>query len=365
MEGLVMLFDFYRGKTVLITGNTGFKGSWLSEILLLCGANVVGYSLEPSTNPNLFELAGLRERMTTIYGDVRDLNKLVETIDHFQPDIVFHLAAQPIVLTGYKEPSYTYEVNVLGTVNVLEAIRRIGCVKSFLNVTTDKVYENNDQANYAFRESDKLDGFDPYSNSKSCSELVTHCYKKSFFSESQTMISTARAGNVIGGGDFSPNRIIPDCVRAMEAHKIIEVRNSHSIRPYQFVLEPLFVYLLIAEKQYFDHNFSGYYNVGPDSCDAITTGELVNLFCKKWGGQAKWEDHSVANAPHEAGYLQLDNSLLKETFGWKPVFHIEQAIEKVVEWEKSRISAGCNHDLSIILGTMDKQIISFSEGFQL
>lgn len=329
------MLEFYKGKTVLITGHTGFKGSWLSEILLEAGAKVIGYSLEPPTKPNLFEICDLQHRMTNVVGDVRDFAHLSDVIRRYQPEIVFHLAAQPLVLDGYQKPAYTYEVNVMGTVNLLESIREIGCVKSFLNITTDKVYENLDFANHRFKEDEKLDGFDPYSNSKSCSELVTHSYKKSFFQNGQTAISTARAGNVIGGGDFSANRIIPDCIRAVESHKPIEVRNRNSTRPYQFVLEPLFVYLLIAEKQYIDSSFSGYYNVGPDKCDALTTGDLVSLFCKKWGSFASWEDHTLPNAPHEAGYLALDSSLIRRTFGWAPVVHIEEAVDKIIEWTKA------------------------------
>jgi CDP-glucose 4,6-dehydratase len=222
--------SFFKGKTVLITGHTGFKGSWLSEVLLNSGAHVVGYSLPAPTNPNLFDILGLANRLEDVEGDVRNFNLLLETIKRFKPDIVIHLAAQPIVLNGYKDPLYTYETNVIGTVNLLEAVRRVGCVKSFLNVTTDKVYENNDVKNHHFKEDEKLDGFDPYSNSKSCSELVTHCYNRSFFSNTETAVSTARAGNVIGGGDFSPDRIIPDCIRFTEKKQEILVRNSSSTR---------------------------------------------------------------------------------------------------------------------------------------
>jgi CDP-glucose 4,6-dehydratase len=237
LEGVVML-EFYKGKTVLVTGHTGFKGSWLCETLINAGAKVVGYSLEPPTNPSLFQLLKLDQRMVSVIGDIRDFDHLNGVIKKYKPEIVFHLAAQPIVLIGYQKPACTYHVNVMGTVNVLEAIRKAGCVKSFLNVTTDKVYENNDLENHPFKEDEKLDGFDPYSNSKSCSELVTHAYKKSFFADGKTAISTARAGNVIGGGDFSPDRIIPDCVRAVEAHKPVEVRNRFSTRPYQLFWNP-------------------------------------------------------------------------------------------------------------------------------
>ena len=333
LEGLVML-DFYKDKTILVTGHTGFKGAWLSEILINAGASVVGYSLDPPTKPSLFDLLDLDKRMISVIGDVRDFDRLNETVKKYKPKIVFHLAAQPIVLIGYQKPAYTYQVNVMGTVNILESIRGTDCVKSFLNITTDKVYENNDLENHPFKEDEKLDGFDPYSNSKSCSELVTHSYKKSFFGDGKTAISTARAGNVIGGGDFSPDRIIPDCVRAVETNRAIQVRNRFSTRPYQFVLEPLFVYLLIAKCQYEDGSKSGYYNVGPDSADFIATGDLVSLFCKKWGQGILFEDKTLPSAPHEAAFLSLDNTLIKKTFGWSSTYHIEETMDQIVSWTK-------------------------------
>jgi len=351
------MFDFYKGKTVLVTGHTGFKGSWLCRILINSGAKVVGYSLQPPTEPNLFGLANIGQQMTSIIGDVRDFDHLNGVIRKYRPEIIFHLAAQPIVLTSYEKPAYTYEVNAMGTVNVLEAIRKVGCVKSFLNVTTDKVYENNDSANHLFKEKDKLDGYDPYSNSKSCSELITHSYKKSFFSDGKTRISTARAGNVIGGGDFSLNRIIPDCVRAVEKKESINVRNRYSTRPYQFVLEPLFVYLLIAQKQYEDPAYAGYYNIGPDAEDFIATGDLVSLFCKKWGEGAAWQDLTIKDAPHEAAFLALDNSLLKKTFAWEPVYHIDETMDRIIEWTKAYFEG---KDLLVV---MDKQIEVFSKRF--
>jgi CDP-glucose 4,6-dehydratase len=353
------MWDFYKGKTVLVTGHTGFKGSWLCEILLEAGANVIGYSLEPSTKPSLFEMANLEKRMTSVIGDIRDYDHLNGVIKRYKPEIVFHLAAQPIVLIGYDKPAYTYNVNVMGTVNILEAIRKVGCVKSFVNITTDKVYLNDDVPDHPFKEDEPLDGFDPYSNSKSCSELVTHSYKKSFFKDTETAISTARAGNVIGGGDYSPNRIIPDCIRAVEAGQKIEIRNRHSTRPYQFVLEPLFVYMLIAEKQYQDKKYEGYYNVGPDKVDAVTTGDLVNLFIQKWGTGAEYEDRTIPNAPHEAGYLALDNSLVKKTFGWKPVYHVDEAIEQTVKFAKE----GDNAKSDVVIAVMKGQIESFAAKF--
>ena len=278
--------DFYRGKSVFVTGHTGFKGTWLCRMLVNAGAIVTGYSLEPPTEPNLFSMAGLEDRMTSVIGDIRDITYLKQSFEKACPEIVLHLAAQPIVRDSYKNPRYTYETNVMGTVNLLECVRAAPSVRSVLNVTTDKVYHNNEWC-WGYRENEPLDGFDPYSNSKSCSELVTHSYINSFFDKpDSSAVSTARAGNVIGGGDFANDRIIPDCVRAMKAGKVIGVRNPYSTRPYQHVLEPLAVYLTIAQKQYEDKKYAGFYNVGPDDCDCVATGELVNLFCSCWGERA-------------------------------------------------------------------------------
>ena len=331
------LEEFYKGKRVLVTGHTGFKGSWLCRILTLAGAEVTGYSLNPPTDPSLFEIAGIGTGLTSVIGDVRDLEHLEKAFEEARPEIVFHLAAQPIVRDSYKDPVYTYETNVMGTVHVLECIRRSGCVLSFLNVTTDKVYENREWE-YGYRETDPLDGYDPYSNSKSCSELVTHSYQKSFFQDGSCAISTARAGNVIGGGDFANDRIIPDCVRGMKERKPIGVRNPHSTRPFQLVLEPLAVYLTIAMAQWEDPSVQGYYNVGPDDCDCVTTGELVDLFCQYWGEGARWENH-FAGGPHEANFLKLDCSRVKKTFGWKPNTGIRQAVEWSVLWYKAWLAA--------------------------
>ena len=336
MEGLNML-EFYKGKRVFITGHTGFKGSWLCKILVNAGALVMGYSLESPTIPSLFEMVDIEKHIKSVIGDIRDYNSLKNAFDNFQPEIVFHLAAQPIVRDSYKDPKYTYETNVIGTVNILECVRNNNCVKSFLNVTTDKVYENNDLDNHGFIEDEKLDGFDPYSNSKSCSELVTHSYKKSFLND--IAVSTARAGNVIGGGDFANDRIVPDCVRAMYEGKDIIVRNPYSTRPYQHVLEPLFAYLMIAQKQYENANYQGWYNVGPDYIDCFETGKLVDMFCKFWGNGAKWIG-KYDGGPHEASFLKLDCTKLKRTFNWKPVWNLKKAIEKTVEWYKCWLSNG-------------------------
>ena len=283
------LLDFYKGKRVLVTGDTGFKGSWLVRILHLAGAEVTGYALKAPTEPSMFEIPHLGETIHHVDGDVRDFVHLKQVFDETKPEIVLHLAAQPIVRESYKDPVGTYETNVMGTVNILEAVRQTKSVKSFLNVTTDKVYKNNEWE-WGYREIDELDGYDPYSNSKSCSELVTHSYEKSFLKEAGVAVSTARAGNVIGGGDFAPDRIIPDCVRAVAKGEKIAVRNPHSTRPYQHVLEPLGAYLMIAQAQYENPACTGSYNVGPGDDDCITTGQLADLFCNSWGGEAAWEN---------------------------------------------------------------------------
>ena len=345
--------SFYKDKKVLITGHTGFKGTWLSKMLVNAGAIVTGYSLTPPTQPNLFDISGLNGKMTSIIGDIRDFEKLKEVFDSSQPEIVFHLAAQPIVRDSYKDPRYTYDTNVMGTVNLLECVRLSSCVRSILNVTTDKVYQNNEWC-WGYRENEPLDGFDPYSNSKSCSELVTHSYRNSFFADGSVAISTARAGNVIGGGDFANDRIIPDCVRAMKDNKTIIVRNPYSTRPYQHVLEPLYVYLTIAQKQYEDIKYADYYNVGPDDCDCVTTGDLVDLFCNYWGENAKWQNVAEANAPHEANFLKLDCSKIKSVFGWKPHWHIADAIEKTVEWSKVYLAG---EDVSAMMERQIKQYL--------
>lgn len=344
--------NFYKNKKVLVTGHTGFKGTWLCRILVNAGADVTGYSLNPPTNPSLFEITELEDKINSIIGDVRDLEHLKKVFEDVQPEIVFHLAAQPIVRDSYKDPVYTYETNVMGTVNIMECVRSNKCVKSVLNVTTDKVYHNNEWC-WGYREDEPLNGFDPYSNSKSCSELVTHSYKNSFFVDGKVAVSTARAGNVIGGGDFANDRIIPDCVRAMKTGKVIGVRNPYSTRPYQHVLEPLAVYLEIVEKQYKDIKFADYYNVGPDDCDCVTTGDLVNLFCKHWGEDAKWENKAETNAPHEANFLKLDCSKVKSTFGWTPKWHMEECMEMVCRFSKVWLSGG---DIS---AEMDAEIKEF------
>lgn len=366
-----MNIDFYKGKRILITGHTGFKGSWMCKALINAGADVTGYALKAPTKPSLFDMLELTSKMNSVEGDIRDLAHLLNVFEKVKPEIVIHMAAQPIVRDSYKNPVYTYETNVMGTVNVCEAVRLTPSVRSFVNVTTDKVYLNKEWQ-WGYRENEELNGFDPYSNSKSCSELVTSSYKNSFFTDEYYQknygldapaVSTCRAGNVIGGGDFANDRIIPDCIRAVSAENEIVVRNPYSTRPYQHVLEPVMVYLMIAEAQYKDKNLAGSYNVGPDDSDCWTTGELVQLFCDKWNAvlnsgmsneihHAKWINKHDGG-PHEANFLKLDCSKLKSTFGWKPVWNVETTMEKIVEWTVAYLTDG---DVAEV---MDKQIAEF------
>ena len=345
-----MMLDFYRDKRVFLTGHTGFKGTWLCRALLLAGADVTGYALEPPTAPSLFELTNTEKDIHHITGDVRDGGALAKAALGAKPDIVFHLAAQPIVRHSYREPAATYETNVMGTVNILEAARLAKSVKSFINVTTDKVYENMEWL-WGYREDENLLGRDPYSNSKSCSELVTYSYRKSFFSDDGApAISTARSGNVIGGGDYADDRIIPDCVRAVAGGAEIIIRNPLSTRPYQHVLECLYGYLLLAERQYNGggignnvgnnmgddvrgKSIEGAYNFGPDDESCVTNEELVNLFCRAWGAGAPWRVQGDGG-PHEANFLKLDCSKAKSVLGWNPRWDIKTAVDKVVEFAK-------------------------------
>ena len=377
-----MNLDFYKGKKILITGHTGFKGSWMCKALINAGADVTGYALAAPTEPSLFDMLGLASKMNSVEGDIRDLEHLLSVFESVKPEIVIHMAAQPIVRDSYKDPVYTYETNVMGTVNICEAVRRTPSVRSFVNVTTDKVYLNKEWQ-WGYRENEELNGFDPYSNSKSCSELVTSSYKNSFFTDEYYQanygvegpaVSTCRAGNVIGGGDFANDRIIPDCIRAVAAGQEIIVRNPYSTRPYEHVLEPVMAYLMVAEAQYKDKSFASSYNVGPNDSDCWTTGELVQLFCDKWNtavdcagaaagasagasglgalNKASWVNKHDGG-PHEANFLKLDCSKLKTTFGWSPVWNVETTMEKIVEWSVAYLIGG---DVGEV---MDKQIGEF------
>lgn len=331
-----MNLDFYKGKKVLVTGHTGFKGTWLCKMLLKQGAEVCGFALEPKAEQVLFELSKIEKDMQSVICDIRDYEALRKIYDSFAPEIVIHLAAQPIVKDSYIYPKLTYETNVLGTLNILECIRKTDCVRSFLNVTTEKVYENNEEENVTIDETFPLNGYDPYSNSKSCSDIITQCYKKCFLNEGRCAVSTARTSNAIGGGDFSQHRIISDCMKAAINGTDILVRNKYSERPYQYVLEPLSVYLKICQMQYDDISYQGSYNVAPDF--GIKTEKIVSLFCQKWGNYLKWIDCSV-EGPYEASLLKVSNMKLKETFGWKQKYSIEKTIEKIVEWTRCYITS--------------------------
>lgn len=348
------LENFFKGKRVFVTGHTGFKGTWLCKLLISFGAEVTGYSLIPKPYQVLYELSGIERHMNSIIGDVRSANTLKKSVETASPNIVIHLAAQAIVRDSYLKPRMTYETNTMGTVNILEALRRVEHVKSFLNVTTDKVYRNNEW-DWGYREIDEMGGGDPYSNSKACSELVTSGYKAAFFSEGGMSISTARAGNVIGGGDFAKDRIVPDCVRAALSGSTIVLRSPDSVRPYQHVLEPIVAYLIILQKQYENKEYEGSYNIGPNEDDCISTREIAELFCKAWGGKLTWITRND-DVWHEAKYLKLDCSRAKSKLNWQPRWKIKKAIEKTVEWTK----VFANHDN--VDRIMELQIEDFFKG---
>ncbi len=326
----------WKDARVFVTGHTGFKGAWLTKILTDVGARVTGYALEPPTSPALFHMVDYGG-LTSVTGDVRDMDAMWAAFEAAEPQFVIHMAAQPIVRDSYKEPAYTYGVNVMGTVNVLECVRRYGKVKSFLNVTTDKVYKNNEWE-WGYREVDELDGYDPYSNSKSCSEMVTASYRRSFFSDGGVAISTARAGNVIGGGDFATDRIVPDCVRAIEGSRDVVLRNPHSIRPFQHVLEPLFAYIDILLGQSRNPSLAGSYNVGPEDKDCVSAGEVIALFAERWPSLGFRVEGD--GGPHEANFLKLDCSKMKRVFGWSPVWNIRDAMDNTVEWYRTYVEGG-------------------------
>lgn len=345
------IVDFYKGKRVFITGHTGFKGTWLSNVLIQMGAEVTGYSncIEAQS---LYDITGTDSKMNSIIGDVRNIDDLKLNMKKANPEIVIHMAAQALVRDSYHNPVHTYDTNVMGTVNILEAVRYVNSVKSVINVTTDKVYENKEWA-WGYREDDNLCGRDPYSNSKSCSELVTYSYRQSFFGAGTSpAISTARSGNVIGGGDFSKDRIIPDCIKYASAEEDIIVRNPNSIRPYQHVLDCIYGYLQLAAKQHDNKHMEGCYNFGPSDGSIISTGELVDMFCRTWGNNTKWKSISSVG-PHESNYLKLDSSKSKSLLGWSPKWDIETAVLKTVEWSKACIF---EHDENKANEIIDKQI---------
>ena len=342
MVSLDQIQNFYRDKQVLITGHTGFKGSWLSMILYQLGANVYGYALEQPTNPSLYHEAGLDEIVKSTIGDIRDFEKLKETINLIKPDIIIHMAAQPLVRVSYKNPIETYSTNVMGTVNLLEAIRQTGGVRAVINVTTDKCYENREW-HWGYRENEPLGGYDPYSNSKACSELVTSSFRNSFFNSKEYNIqsialASARAGNVIGGGDWAEDRLIPDFIRAISKGEKLLIRSPYAIRPWQHVLEPLCGYLMLAAKLYqFGSLFAGAWNFGPDENDSRNVEWISKSICSLWGEGASY---AIDTKPqmHEANYLKLDCSKAKAELGWFPKWNIQKALEQIIEWNKAYLN---------------------------
>lgn len=339
VEGVEVNPSFWKGKRVLVTGHTGFKGSWLSLWLQSMGAQVVGYALAPPTNPALFEVAEIEKGMTSIIGDIRDLERLRKVFAEQQPEIVIHMAAQPLVRYSYIEPVETYSTNVMGTVNLLEAVRSTKSVKAVVNVTTDKCYENREWA-WGYRENEAMGGYDPYSSSKGCAELVTAAYRNSFFhpekhNEHGVAIASGRAGNVIGGGDWADDRLIPDVMRAITAGKPANIRNPNAIRPWQHVLEPLSGYLVLAQKLYEEGAAYGEgWNFGPNDEDAKPVQWIVEKLTRSWGEGASWVVDG-GNHPHEAHYLKLDCSKAKSRLEWHPRWNLEEALGAIVEWQRA------------------------------
>ncbi len=339
MEGVEVNTSFWKGKRVLLTGHTGFKGSWLSLWLQSMGSEVVGYALNPPTDPSLFEIAEVAKGMTSIIGDIRDLELLRRVFAEHQPEIVIHMAAQPLVRYSYIEPVETYSTNVMGTVNLLEAVRSTKSVKAVVNVTTDKCYENREWA-WGYRENEAMGGYDPYSSSKGCAELVTAAYRNSYFhpekhKEHGVAIASGRAGNVIGGGDWADDRLIPDIMRAISAGKPVNIRNPHAIRPWQHVLEPLAGYLVLAQKLYEEGAaYAEGWNFGPNDEDAKPVQWIVEKLSQSWGEGASWVVDGGAH-PHEAHYLKLDCSKAKSRLDWHPRWNLEEALEAIVEWQRA------------------------------
>ncbi|MDR2775961.1 MAG: CDP-glucose 4,6-dehydratase [Tannerella sp.] len=335
-----MEFSLYKGKKIFVTGHTGFKGSWLCLLLHELGAEVYGYALNPPTIPSLYEVAKVDEIVTSHIADVRDFNTLSDTLSAIRPDIVFHLAAQPLVRDSYKNPVDTYDINVMGTVNLLEAVRHTKSIRAVVNVTTDKCYENREWL-WGYRENEPMGGYDPYSNSKSCSELVTSSFRRSFFNPAdygkthRLALASARAGNVIGGGDWAEDRLIPDFIRAIGHGERVKIRNPHAIRPWQYVLEPLSGYLALGAKLYTEGaTFAEGWNFGPNDSDTKTVEWIADKICEVWGENAFYEIDPHPQ-PHEATYLKLDCSKAKSRLGWYPKWHIDTAINRIVEWTKA------------------------------
>lgn len=328
--------DFWQGKRIFLTGHTGFKGGWLSLWLQTMGAEVHGYALNPPTEPNLFNTAEVGAGMTSSeIADIRDTHKLHDAMQKADPQIVFHLAAQPLVRYSYTQPAETYAINVMGTVNLLDAVRKTPSVKAVVNVTTDKCYENHEWI-WGYRENDPIGGYDPYSSSKSCAELITAAYRRSYLESMDIAVASARAGNVIGGGDWATDRLIPDFLRALDAGEVLTIRSPHSMRPWQHVLEPLTGYLMLAERLYTDGaNFSEAWNFGPIDEDACSVQSIIELLAK-FRSDVEWQcDKMLQAQPHEANYLKLDSSKARNQLGWQSNWRLEMALNKTVEWHKA------------------------------
>lgn len=342
---------FWKGKKVFLTGHTGFKGAWLSMWLFELGAQVKGYALDPPTTPSLFKSSGIEKKIDSVIADICDLQRLKDEINDFNPEIVIHMAAQPLVRESYKNPVETYQVNVMGTVNILEAVRNCSTVRVVVNVTTDKVYDNQEWP-WAYRENERLGGYDPYSNSKACSELITSAYRSSFFplndyKNHRVAIATARAGNVIGGGDWAKDRLIPDCINALTDGKTINIRYPYSIRPWQHVLEPLRGYLLLAENLYNDgSNYADAWNFGPLASDEKPVEWIVRTLCDKWGESSGYVVDKSEHF-HEAGYLRLDHSKAISELGWSPIWNLEITLEKIIYWWKHYTNGESTYELCI------------------
>jgi len=359
---MINLFNsLFKGKTVLVTGHTGFKGSWLCIWLRELGANVVGYALDPYTYNDIFVVSGMKDKIKSNIGDVRDYGGLKGVFDKYQPEIVFHLAAQPLVRMSYKQPKLTYETNVGGTVNLLECCRLTESVKIVINVTSDKCYDNQEWI-WGYRENDRLGGFDPYSSSKGCSELITAAYRDSFFSETRggslvKYVSSVRAGNVIGGGDWREDRLVPDCIRALKNAEPIIIRSPGSVRPWQHVLDPLSGYLLLASRMFENGGeYSGAWNFGPEYASFITVSELTQRLIKCWGsGRYKDLSEGPGQEPHETRSLTLDISKAVNLLKWKPALNVDEAIEYTVNWYKAG-DAGYNFCVNQIRGYIGKML---------
>ena len=350
---------FWRGKRVFLTGHTGFKGSWLSLWLQSLGAEVQGFSLTPPTSPSLFGQARVVEGMASAIGDIRDRTAIAGAMSAFRPDIVIHMAAQPLVRLSYDQPVETYATNVMGTVHVLEATRTVDSVRAIVNVTTDKCYENKEWA-WGYREDEPMGGHDPYSNSKGCSELVTSAYRRSFFRSTGVAVASARAGNVIGGGDWAADRLVPDILRSFELGEPVLIRNPHAIRPWQHVLEPLSGYLVLAEQLWAQGQAAAEgWNFGPREEDARSVQWIVENLVERWGSSASWTldggDH-----PHEAHYLKLDISKAGGRLGWTPRWSLDTALEKVTDWHQAWLAsddmrARCLAQITEYMNAMTKE----------